>query len=489
MLFQTNHNIYQHMKPFIFFAFYSLTILGCNTNNQQIAKDDGKQYNDDLNLKIDAVIKDYQDLEIFSGVVLVADNGKPIYHKAFGLADRQSKIDNTVNTFFDIGSMNKTFTKIVIKQLVAEGKLKLNDRLTDYIPGFKIPDADKITIVHLLNHTSGFGDYHSPDYFDLPLDQRQLQAIVERAKSTELNFEPGTENDYSNLGYVILGAVIEKVSGRSYFDNVQKRIIEPLDLKHTYLNNFETLTSEIAKGYFYTPLGILEESASIQDVPNPDGGFLSTTLDIMVFYRSYYYDAILISEEMKKIDEEFIELNSMPKGAATGSAGGFDGFNTALYQILSDDQTIIVFANMDEPVAERLGIDILKVIRGKSPSKPKLPAIQNVRKYYESDGITYVKHNFDELTTNYHPTDPKDFILNDLGYAYLYGAGNPVKAEPLFHLNTELFPDIANCWDSYGEVLAKQNKINEAITAYNKALEIRPNLESAEKALQELKSQ
>ena len=112
--------------------------------------------------------------------------------------------------------MNKTFTSIVVKQLVAEGKLNLDDKLTQYIPGFKDPNANKITINHLLNHESGFADYHTRNYFDLPLNERKLNAIVERAKSYDLNFEPGTEQDYSNLGYVILGAVIEKVSGKSY---------------------------------------------------------------------------------------------------------------------------------------------------------------------------------------------------------------------------------------------------------------------------------
>lgn len=440
-----------------------------------------------LDVKIQTTVQDYIDLNIFSGIVLVADKGDVIYHKAFGLADRNTKRPNELNTLFDIGSMNKTFTSIVLKQLASEGKLGLVDNLMDHIPGFEDPFANKITINHLLDHQSGFGDYHTNGYFDLPKSERKLQAIVDRAKSYELNFEPGTEQEYSNLGYVILGAVIEKVSGKSYFTNVKERIIEPLDLRNTYLDDFGGLTDKIAKGYYFTRLGKLAENESTQDVPNPDGGFLSTTKDVMKFYRSYYYDTVLLSDDIKSKDPGFEYLRSLPQGKATGAAGGFEGFNTALFQVLSDDFTIIVFANMDEPVAENVALDILSISRGEIPKKPKLPAIQNIRIEFEKNGIDHIAKNFDELTTNFHPEDPKDIILNSLGYAYLNELEDSQKAIELFKLNTQLFPNEANCWDSYGEGLKENGDTKEAILAYRRALEIDPDLESAIDALNELK--
>lgn len=474
------------MKSYTVILLLSLMLIGCKNkeNKQELAN---KEDSAELSKNIEAVVQDYIDLGIFSGIILVAEKGNIQFHKAYGLANRETKAPNTINTLFDIGSMNKTFTSIVVKQLVAEGKLNLDDKLTQYIPGFKDPNANKITINHLLNHESGFADYHTRNYFDLPLNERKLNAIVERAKSYDLNFEPGTEQDYSNLGYVILGAVIEKVSGKSYFDNVNERIVKPLNLKNTYLNDFSGLENRIAHGYYYTPLGELDESAPLQDIPNPDGGFLSTTEDIMTFYRSYYYDDLLLSEEAKSNDSFFNYLKELPDGKATGSAGGFEGFNTALYQVVSNDFTIIVFANMDEPVAEHIALDILALTRGETPNKPQAPAIQNVREAFNKNGADFVKANFEDLTINFHPEDPKDIILNDLGYAYLYEANEVDKAIELFKLNTELFPDIANCWDSYGEALAESGKKEEAIKAYEKALTIRPNLESAKNALKDLK--
>ena len=465
------------------------TFISCqNESKKTIASSEMKSPQLNFEKNIDALVKDYIDLDIFSGVILVAEQGKIRYHKAYGLANRDTKTPNTVNTLFDIGSMNKTFTSIVVNQLVVEGKLNLNHKLTDYVSGFKDLNVKKITINHLLNHESGFGDYHTPNYFDLSKDERKLKNIVEIAKVTELNFEPGTENDYSNLGYVILGAVIEKVTGKSYFDNVEERIVTPLKLKNTYLNNFEGLENRAAKGYLYSPLGVLEENESMQDPPNPDGGFLSTTEDILKFYSSYYTDTILFSDEAKAEMPMFKYLKQMPSGQATGAAGGFPGFNTTLFYIPSKELTIIVFANMDEPVAERIGTDILTLTKGETPKKPQLPAIQNVRKAFENHNTAYIKKNFEELTINFHPTDPKDIILNNLGYAYLYNANDNAKALELFKLNTEMFPNVANCWDSYGEGLATSGKKEEAITAYEHALYIRPNLESSKMALAKLKN-
>ena len=465
-------------------AVLCLFLAQCSNKQKNKPQDDHRhvQFID----KVDDVIRSYIDLDIFSGVVLIAQKGEVLYHKAFGLADRQKGIKNELNTLFDIGSMNKTFTSIVIHQLAAEGKLSLTDKLTSYISGFSDSKAESITLNHLLEHSSGFGDYHSPDYFNLKASEQSLHAIVERAKSVSLDFEPGTEEQYSNLGYVILGAIIEKVSGKSYFDNVLMRIVDPLKLHDTFLNDFSGLDDRIAKGYYKTPLGILEENSAIQDIPNPDGGFLSTTLDVMKFYRSYYYDELLLSKAAKKEHSFFQYLSKLDEGKATVAAGGFEGFNTAMFQVLSDDLTIVVFANMDEPVAERIGMDILTLYRNDIPPKPQLPAIQNIRKNYEEHGLLYIKENFEKLTVNFHPTDPKDLILNDLGYAYLYGADDKVKAMEILKLNTQLFPDIANCWDSYGEALKANGNLLDAINAYNKALELQPNLASAKNALDEL---
>tara|TARA_R110002051_G_scaffold181774_1_gene251261 strand:+ start:29419 stop:30858 length:1440 start_codon:yes stop_codon:yes gene_type:complete len=478
------------MKKILFIILSTVILFNCKNNekvNETAQADLSTALPEAFEAKVDALVKQYQDLEIFSGIVLVAEKGKPIYHKAFGLADREQNRPNKLTTLFDIGSMNKTFTGIVIKQLIAEGKLNYDSKLTSFIKGFEDPNVDKVDIDHLLNHESGFGDYHRNGYFDLPKSEKTIAAITERAKQDELFFEPGEENEYSNTGYILLGAVIEKVTGKSYFENVKERIIEPINLQNTYVENLEKFDNQRASGYLYSPLGVLEKNENFQDVPNPDGGFLSTTEDVMKFYRSYYYDDILLTEAIKSEDSYFQQIRELPKGKAPLSAGGFEGFNTAMYHVLSDDRSIIVFANMDEPVAENLALGILMITRGQEPDEPKLPAIQNVNKAFKEKGVEYIEKSFEELTTNFHPEEPKDIILNDLGYAYIFGANDIDSAIKLFELNTKLFPSIANTWDSLGEAYYKKGDKKKALENYKKALEIRPDLASAKKMVYKIK--
>lgn len=437
--------------------------------------------------QIDQLVSEYQALDLFSGVILLAEKGEPLYHKAFGLANRDTEVPNTTETLFDIGSMNKTFTSIVVKQLIGEGKLSYDSKLVDHLDGFTAQGTDQITVEHLLQHQSGFGDYHSPDYFDSPASERSLTAIVERARHMELFFPPGESDEYSNTGYVLLGGIIESVTGRSYFDEVYDRIVEPLGLENTYLQGLGQYASRCAIGYYYNPLGELRTADDFQDEPNPDGGFLATAMDVMTFYRSFYYDDVLLSEEIKANDPLFEFIRQLEPGKAPGAAGGFEGFNTALYQVISDDRTIIVFANMDEPVAENLAMGILNLTRGNTPTSPSKPAVQNIREHYEKHGAEFVKTHFDSLTVNFHPTDPRDFILNALGYTYLYDVQDVDQALAYFQLNTELFPEVANVWDSYGEGLRVKGDNQAALDAYQKALDLDPQLPSAQAAVAELK--
>lgn len=431
------------------------------------------------------LINKYLDLDIFSGVVLIAENGEAFYQEAFGLANRDKNIPNTTNTKFDIGSMNKTFTKVVIYQLVEEGKLKLDDNLGNYLNGFPKEAAEKITVEYLLHHKSGYGDYHSPDFFNATKEEKTISALVERIKKSPLLFPPGTDQQYSNSGFILLGAIIEKVTGKSYHQNVKERIVEPLGLTETYVENKDQVPDR-SIGYFKNAKGEIQSNKGFLEIPNPDGGFQSTVSDMLKFYQEYFYGDKLISEEMKNSMEEFNYYKDVSKTqGAIPQAGGFPGSNTVIYEVLRDKISIIVFANMDEPVAEQLGAGILAIVRGKEPQEPALPAIQNLYSALSKKDAKYVKDNFEELTINFHPTDPKDIILNQVGYTFLLN--NEVdKAIEAFKLNVELFPNVANCYDSLGEALLANGNKKEALKSYRKALELDPNLPSAQKAVEEL---
>ena len=440
-----------------------------------------------FSVQIDMLIDEYTALDIFSGVVLVADHGVPKYHRAFGLANRETNDLNTLSTKFDIGSMNKTFTKIVVLQLIEEGRLQLSDLLGEYISGFPIESANNITIEHLINHSSGYGDYYQgQEFFHLPVSEKTIAALVERICTLPLMFKPGTEREYSNSGYILLGAIIEKITGVGYHKNIQERIIDPLGMNQTYVFNKLEVPNR-AIGYYKNMKGEIMDNLGYVELPNPDGGFQSTTLDILKFYQEYHYGSELLSYNTKMEDEFFSMIQQhSTTGGAIPHAGGFNGANTVNYEILRDHITIMVFANMDEPVAEQIGAGILAIIRGKTPKHPSLPAIQNVYETYMDKGINVVRDSFETLTTNFHPTDPKAIILNAVGYECL---SNELveKSLELFSLNTKLFPENPNVWDSLGEAYLANKDTENALACYKKALEIDPLFPSALIKVTELK--
>ncbi|HPR01965.1 MAG TPA: serine hydrolase domain-containing protein, partial [Saprospiraceae bacterium] len=200
-----------------------VNILMINTMHSQVINQP-----DQLAQKIDALVKQYQDLDIFSGVVLVAEKGEPVYQKAFGQSNREHGTANTMSTYFDIGSINKLFTKVLVMQLIEEGKIQPDDLLGKFLNGFPEEAATKVTIKELIDHTSGYGDYmQEPGFFDLPKSEQTIPALVERIRKMPLDFEPGTEWQYSNAGYLLLGGIIEEVTGKPFYQNILDRIVIP----------------------------------------------------------------------------------------------------------------------------------------------------------------------------------------------------------------------------------------------------------------------
>ncbi|MCB1581698.1 MAG: serine hydrolase [Marinicella sp.] len=438
--------------------------------------------------KVDHLVKSYLDLDIFSGVVLIAEKGKPVYHKAFGLADRERNIKNTLHTKFDIGSMNKTFTKVIILQLVEQGKLKLEDKLRDFLPQFDSNEYAGVTIEHLLNHSAGFGDYYSSEgFFELPVSEKDIESLVQRIRQIPLLFKPGEQMEYSNSGYILLGAVIEKATKKTYHQVVKERIVEPLGLTETYVKDKYNVP-ERAIGYFKNMKGELRDNAGFVEVPNPDGGFQSTALDVMKFYREFHHGHGILKETTKMKDEFFrMTRDHLNTGGAIPHAGGFNGANSVNFEILRDQITITVLANMNEPVAEQLGLGILNIIRNKEPEQPSLPAIENIYLAYTEKGIDYIRDHFESLTVNFHPTDPKALILNQVGYGFLW-ENQTEKAIEVFRLNTELFgAEDANVWDSLGEAYLKNGNKKKALKYYEKALKMDPKLQSAKDVLEKIR--
>ncbi|MCR4409887.1 MAG: serine hydrolase domain-containing protein [Candidatus Saccharicenans sp.] len=187
----------------------------------------------------------------FSGVVLVAKNFTPIFFKSYGLASKEFSVPNRPDTRFNLGSINKIFTKIAIAQLAQEGKLSLDDKLGKFLPYYPNAEArEKVTVRHLVNMTSGIGDFFGPEFEKTPKDLiRHNRDYLQFFASKPLAFEPGTRQMYSNGGYVVLGEIISVAAEMDYYNYVRKNIFEAAEMKESDWFEADSIVPNLAEGY------------------------------------------------------------------------------------------------------------------------------------------------------------------------------------------------------------------------------------------------
>ncbi|MBT7729172.1 MAG: serine hydrolase [Planctomycetaceae bacterium] len=254
----------------------------------------------------------------FSGTVLVAENSHVIYREAFGLANREWKIPNSVDTKFRLASVSKQFCSMIIMQLIQEEKLALNDPITKHLLYYRKDQGEKITLHHLLAHQSGIPDFtNSFDYRNTTARLLfEKDDFIKRFCSNDLTHEPGNLYSYSNAGYVILGRIIEKVTKRSYEQNVLDRITQPLGMTNTGYDRPQKILDKRASGYTHGPFRI-ENSTYIEMDPAPGaaGAIYSTVDDLFLWNRALSTDTLL-----KKFYRElmFTPNRSVPESRAAG---------------------------------------------------------------------------------------------------------------------------------------------------------------------------
>jgi len=305
------------------------------------------------------------DTKHFSGVVLVAKDNQPLLTKAWGLADVASKAPNTLDTKFNIGSINKFFTKTAIAQLAQEGKLSLDDPLRKLLPDYPSPAADKITVRQLIEHRSGLGDIFGDRYGAAPPAKlRELSDFLPLFADKPLEFEPGTSQRYSNAGYIVLGLIIEKLSGQTYRDYVQQHIFDPAGMKDSGFFTIEEKVANRATGY--TLHGEDHElterepnTRSLPGRPSSAGGAFATAGDLLRFMQALQANKLTSQKWTNWIFGNTFESRGP---LALGIGGGAPGLNAALE--MDNGWTVIAMSNFDPPSAMALASGAMDVIRG-----------------------------------------------------------------------------------------------------------------------------
>jgi CubicO group peptidase (beta-lactamase class C family) len=324
---------------------------------------------------IDDIVAQYVESGDIHGSVLVAEQGTVLYEKAFGTANLEWDIPNEVDTRYRIYSMSKQFTALLVMQQVEEGKIDVHQPITTYLPYYRRDVGDRVTVHHLLSHTHGIAEhYERLPAFLVPEPTREL---VETYFSNELDFEPGSQWRYSGLlGYILLGAIVESVTGQPYEQVLQERILDPAGMVHTTYLDYHRLIPKRAADYRRTENGIEHR---IQAYPmRADGAtaIVSTVGDIMRWDQALY-DNTLLSKEYQ--DEIFtpqvaqyapyyygygwyiadLDFDGEEKRIHYHTGGG----GCIIFRSPMDRQTILILGNLRSDKLYDIGLEILTAIQ------------------------------------------------------------------------------------------------------------------------------
>ena len=468
--------------------------------------------------------------ERFNGNILVAEKGKIVYQKSFGYSDFKNKKPNTANSIFTICSITKTFVATAILQLQDKGKLKVTDYVVKYLPEFPYPN---ISITHLLTHTSGLKAYDA--FFD-SLRMAHPDTVFTNADmlpryaklKLPLLFEPGESVLYDNINFMFASIIVEKITGLSFADYVKKNIFEPVGMTNTFIpkTSFYHWTPLESKNlsllYFYPHLYSknLVKSDTVSFFLkywhsykiSGEGEIMSTLGDLLKYDQALYNGKLISTKSLTEAYTPF-KLNNgqynayyfglgwmvypdSSLGKIVRYSGGAIGLKSHILRNISKNQTVIIIDNTNNPVDD-IAIDAIKILNGQNikPLGKSLAKIYGITLLKTGEAAARLEFETLRKDTVHYGLSENEF--NTLGYdlmssnqiAMLLEGSIPSKlneAIAVFKLNTELFPQSWNAFDSYGEVLLKNGQKEEAIKMYKKSIELNPENEGGKTVLKEI---
>lgn len=345
------------------------------------AQDTPSMSDTELATQIQIFVEDQVSTEQFSGALLVTHESQIVFQGAYGLASKAFNVPNQLDTKFNLGSMNKMITAVTVAQLVATGKLNYDDAISQHLSDYPNEEAaGAVTIHHLLTHTSGLTDYFNDTFIETSRENyRTVKDFFSLFANKPLEFSPGSRWQYSNSNYIVLGAIIEAVSGETYFDYVREQIYEPLGMINTDAYEMDYDTPNLAIGYTRSLKGDWKNNLFMHVIKGgPAGGGFSTVEDLTRFAQALL-NHTLLSEQ----DTDFITTGKVPIPGVRdssyaygfeeekvnsyrryGHGGGFAGISGTLNIYPELGYTVVVLANYDPPAANRVAEYIGKLLTG-----------------------------------------------------------------------------------------------------------------------------
>ncbi|MEM5551502.1 serine hydrolase [Pseudoalteromonas neustonica] len=456
-----------------------------NANNQQ--------------QKMDSFIQKYHDLKQFNGNILVAKQGKVIFEKSYGYANFEWDIKHTPNTKFRIGSITKQFTAMLTLQLVQDGKVELDKPIATYLPDYRPDTAQQITVRQLLNHTSGLTNYTQANNFrqNYSRNPYSVDEFIKLLCSDDLLFEPGSKFRYSNSGYFLLGAIIEKASGKTYQQLLQTNILTPLGMSDSGYDSSSNIIKYRASGYNNNLDGYTNTAYLDMSIPYAAGSMYSTARDLVKWDQALYTNKLLNNELKSQmyttstqrnyaLGWEVNQLKTQKYGKPLTQiqhGGGINGFNAFISRIAEEQLLVVILNNTGGAPLTPMTEGLLNIYY----DKPYKIATENVdSQLYNAllaGGVAGLKSKYSELKEQNNPL--RERTINYFGYE-LMTMKKLDAAIAIFELNAAQYPDSANTHDSLGEAYLTANKPTLALRSYQTALALNPESESAKKAIKQL---
>jgi CubicO group peptidase (beta-lactamase class C family) len=497
----------EHLPHRFTTALVSLTILatGYATSQSAVttATEPAPRSREAVAQAINAYLATHHAIDQLSGAVLVADEGKVVYRGAFGQANSDWGIPNSVDTKFRLASMTKQFTAMLVLLLVQDGKIALDAKLSAYLPDYVRANGDRVTIRQLLNHTSGI-----PSYTDRPAflsnegkSHFAIDELIAKYCSDPLDFEPGSQFHYNNSGYVLLGAVVEAVTGQTYREALQQRVLQPLRMLDTDLDDHYAVVPGRASGYDDTLGGRRLCLWLDMSVCYAAGGLYSTIGDLWTWDQALRDKQLLRGELEQAMFTPGLatygfgwNIEAPEPGAdgtpATGGpiishSGGMPGVSTLIWRAPDRGRCVIVLGNSSGTEKHAVQQGIVAILDGREP-RPALPRGDFVvaRRVLASG----IQAGLDELA-RWPQVVRDEYIERDVtGIGYrLLEQRRVTEAISIFEFLTKAYPKSANTWDSLGEAHLRAGQHKEAVANYEKALALDPKSATVPKILAKLR--
>ncbi len=469
--------------------------------NPALAQDKVPDNTKDKAAKIQEVLALAHKYKQFNGTALVAENGKVIYKGGFGMANMEWGIPNTPETKFRLGSITKQFTAMLTLQLVEQGKIKLDAKVSDYLPDYRQDIGQKVTIHHLLTHTSGIPSYTSlPGFFEnVTRNPYKVDDFVKKYASGDLEFEPGTKYTYNNSGYFLLGAIIERVTGKTYEQVLKEYVFDPVGMKNTGYDHHDTIIQKRASAYVPTPDGYSNAPYLDMSIPYAAGSMYSTVEDLYLWDQALYTDKLISAQSKDLMFKPFLEnyaygfvvtnvsfkQNDQPVQVIR-HGGGINGFTTMLERFVKDKNFIVILDNTSSRNVDRLSETIAKILYNQPYEPPRISIASTLLNTINKKGIEAGIAEYRDLKAKQVATyDFAEPELNELGYR-LMRMGKVKEAVEIFKLNVEAYPEAYNTYDSLGEGYMNMNEHELAVLNYKKSLELNPKNTNAVEMLKKL---